>query len=246
MGRVDGKVVLISGGARGLGAADARALVDEGASVVVADILDEEGSALADELGAKARFVHLDVTQPDQWANALSVALEAFGTITGLVNNAGVFSIGALHETELSEWQRVLDINLTGTFLGIKTVIPSMITAGGGSIINVSSLEGIMGSAGMNAYVASKFAVRGLTKSSALELAALGIRVNSIHPGLIWTPMTAGIPEDMVTVPMGRGGNPEEVASFVVFLSSEESSYATGSEFVMDGGIGAGIVHKVE
>jgi 3alpha(or 20beta)-hydroxysteroid dehydrogenase len=246
MGRVDGKVVLISGGARGLGAADARALVNEGASVVVADILDEEGSALADELGANARFVHLDVTQPDQWANALSVALEAFGTITGLVNNAGVFSIGALHETELSEWQRVLDINLTGTFLGIKTVIPSMITAGGGSIINVSSLEGIMGSAGMNAYVASKFAVRGLTKSSALELAALGIRVNSIHPGLIWTPMTAGIPEDMVTVPMGRGGNPEEVASFVVFLSSEESSYATGSEFVMDGGIGAGIVHKVE
>jgi 3alpha(or 20beta)-hydroxysteroid dehydrogenase len=246
MGRVDGKVVLISGGARGLGAADARALVDEGASVVVADILDEEGSALADELGANARFVHLDVTRPDQWANALSVALEAFGTITGLVNNAGVFSIGALHETELSEWQRVLDVNLTGTFLGMKTVIPSMISAGGGSIINISSLEGIMGSAGMNAYVASKFAVRGLTKSSALELAALGIRVNSVHPGLIWTPMTEGIPEDMVTVPIGRGGNPEEVASFVVFLSSEESSYATGSEFVMDGGIGAGIVHKVE
>jgi 3alpha(or 20beta)-hydroxysteroid dehydrogenase len=246
MGRVDGKVVLISGGARGLGAADARALVNEGASVVVADILDEEGSALADELGANARFVHLDVTRPDQWANALSVALEAFGTITGLVNNAGVFSIGALHETELSEWQRVLDVNLTGTFLGMKTVIPSMISAGGGSIINISSLEGIMGSAGMNAYVASKFAVRGLTKSSALELAALGIRVNSVHPGLIWTPMTEGIPEDMVTVPIGRGGNPEEVASFVVFLSSEESSYATGSEFVMDGGIGAGIVHKVE
>jgi 3alpha(or 20beta)-hydroxysteroid dehydrogenase len=246
MGRVDGKVVLISGGARGLGAADARALVNEGASVVVADILDEEGSALADELGANARFVHLDVTRPDQWANALSVALEAFGTITGLVNNAGVFSIGPLHETELSEWQRVLDVNLTGTFLGMKTVIPSMISAGGGSIINISSLEGIMGSAGMNAYVASKFAVRGLTKSSALELAALGIRVNSVHPGLIWTPMTEGIPEDMVTVPIGRGGNPEEVASFVVFLSSEESSYATGSEFVMDGGIGAGIVHKVE
>jgi 3alpha(or 20beta)-hydroxysteroid dehydrogenase len=246
MGRVDGKVILISGGARGIGAADARALVNEGASVVVADILDEEGSALADELGTNARFVHLDVTRPEQWANALSVALEAFGTITGLVNNAGVFSIGPLHETELSEWHRVLDVNLTGTFLGMKTVIPSMISAGGGSIINISSLEGMMGSAGMNAYVASKFGVRGLTKSSALELAAFGIRVNSIHPGLIWTPMTEGIPEDMVTVPIGRGGKPEEVASFVVFLSSEESSYATGSEFVMDGGIGAGIVHKVE
>lgn len=245
MGRVDGKVVLISGGARGLGAADARALVEEGGSVVVADVLDEEGAALAEDLGPNARYVHLDVTEPADWAAAVAATVEAFGTITGLVNNAGIFSIGALHETELADWQRVLDVNLTGTFLGMKTVIPALLSGGGGSIVNVSSLEGIMGSAGMNAYVASKFGVRGLTKSAALELAGYGIRVNSLHPGLIWTPMTDGLPEDMVTVPIGRGGAPEEVASFVVFLTSDESSYSTGSEFVMDGGIGAGVVHKL-
>ncbi|MDI3315748.1 MAG: glucose 1-dehydrogenase [Mycobacterium sp.] len=244
MGRVDGKVALISGGARGMGAAHARLLVAEGATAVIGDILDGEGKALADELGAAARYVHLDVTDPDQWKTAVSTAVGEFGKLDVLINNAGIVNPGPLKTIDLTKWQRVLDVNLTGTLLGMQAVIDPMTTAGGGSIINVSSIEGLRGAPWVHGYVASKWAVRGLTKSVALELAPLKIRVNSIHPGFIRTPMTKHLPDNVVTIPLGRPGDPREVSTFVVFLASDESSYATGAEFVMDGGLVADVPRK--
>jgi 3alpha(or 20beta)-hydroxysteroid dehydrogenase len=244
MGRVDGKVALISGGARGMGAAHARVLVGEGAKVVIGDILDEEGKALADELGESARYAHLDVTQPDDWKVAVDTALNDFGTLNVLVNNAGIVALGQLGKFDLAKWQRVIDVNLTGTFLGIQAAVEPMKAAGGGSIINVSSIEGLRGAVMVHPYVASKWAVRGLSKSAALELAPHNIRVNSIHPGFIRTPMTKHLPDDMVTVPLGRPGKSDEVASFVLFLASDESSYATGAEFVMDGGLVNDVPHR--
>ena len=244
MGRVDGKVALISGGARGMGASHAQLLVAEGAKVVIGDILDDEGKALADELGEAARYVPLDVTQPDLWEAAVSTAVGEFGKLDVLVNNAGIVSLGPLKTISLAKWQKVLDVNLTGTLLGMQAAIDPMTAAGGGSIINVSSIEGLRGAPWVHAYVASKWAVRGLTKSAALELAPQNIRVNSIHPGFIRTPMTKHLPEDMVTVPLGRPAEPKEVSTFVLFLASDESSYATGSEFVMDGGVVADVNRK--
>ncbi len=244
MGRVDGKVALISGGARGMGEAHARMLVREGAKVVLGDILDDEGKALADQLGDAARYVHLDVTDFEQWEAAVATAVEEFGCLNVLVNNAGIVALGPLKSLDVGKWQNVLDVNLTGTMLGIKASIPPMTAASGGSIINVSSIEGLRGAAWVHSYVASKWAVRGLTKSAALELAAENIRVNSIHPGFIRTPMTKHLPDDMVMAPLGRAGTPEEVSTFVVFLASDESSFSTGSEFVMDGGLVADVPHK--
>jgi 3alpha(or 20beta)-hydroxysteroid dehydrogenase len=244
VGRVDGKVALISGGARGMGAAHARLLADEGARVVIGDILDDEGKALADEIGDAARYVHLDVTQPDQWDAAVATAAGEFGKLDVLVNNAGIVALGQLKNFDLAKWQKVIDVNLTGTFLGMRAAVEPMTAAGGGSIINVSSIEGLRGAPAVHPYVASKWAVRGLAKSAALELAPLNIRVNSIHPGFIRTPMTAHLPEDLVTVPLGRPGEAREVATFVVFLASDESSYATGTEFVMDGGLVTDVPHK--
>lgn len=244
MGRVDGKVAIISGGARGMGASHARLLVQEGAKVVIGDILDEEGKALADELGEAARFVHLDVTQPDQWQDAVSTAVTDFGTLNVLVNNAGIINGSPLQKFRLDKWRQILDVNLTGTFLGIQAAIEPMTAAGGGSIINVSSVEGLRGAPWAHGYVASKWGVRGLAKSAALELAPQKIRVNSLHPGLIRTPMTEGIPDDMVTIPLGRAADPIEVSTFVLFLASDESSYATGTEFVVDGGLVTDVPHK--
>ncbi len=244
MGRVEGKVALISGGARGMGASHARMLVAEGAKVVIGDILDEEGKALAAEIGDAVRYVHLDVTQPDQWDAAVATAVDEFGKLNVLVNNAGIVAIGQLKEFDLAKWQKVIDVNLTGTFLGMRVAVEPMTEAGGGSIINVSSIEGLRGAPLVHPYVASKWAVRGLAKSAALELAPLNIRVNSIHPGFIRTPMTAKLPEDMVTIPLGRPADPEEVSTFVLFLASDESSYATGSEFIMDGGLVTDVPHK--
>ncbi len=244
MGRVDGKVVLISGGAQGMGAAHARALVAEGGKVVIGDILDEPGQALADEIGDAARYVHLDVTQADQWDAAVAVANEAFGSLTGLVNNAGIVALGKIGHFDMAEWQKVIDVNLTGTFLGMQAVVASMKAAGSGSIINVSSIEGLRGAPMVHPYVASKWAVRGLAKSAALELGRRNIRVNSLHPGFIRTPMTEHFPADMVTAPLGRPGQSDEVAAFVVFLISDESSFATGSEFVVDGGLVTDVNHK--
>jgi 3alpha(or 20beta)-hydroxysteroid dehydrogenase len=244
MGRVDGKVAVVSGGARGMGASHARKLVHEGARVIAGDILDDEGKALADELGDNARFVHLDVTEPDQWQAAVAAAVDEFGRLDVLVNNAGIVSGNLLQDTQLADWRRVIDVNLTGTFLGIQSAIEPMSANGGGSIINVSSVEGLAGTAWVHAYVASKFAVRGLTKSAALELVSHGIRVNSIHPGLVRTPMSEGVPEDFLTIPMARAADPVEVSNFVLFLASDESRYATGAEFVVDGGLTAALPHK--
>ncbi len=244
MGRVDGKVTLISGGARGMGAADARALVAEGGKVVIGDILDDEGKTLADELGEAARYVHLDVTDAEQWDAAVNVAVEAFGKLTSLVNNAGIVALGKIGQFDMAKWQKVIDVNLTGTFLGMQAVVAQLKAAGGGSIVNVSSIEGLRGAPMVHPYVASKWAVRGLAKSAAIELGPQNIRVNSIHPGFIRTPMTKYFPDDMVTAPLRRPGQPEEVAAFVVFLVSDESSFATGAEFVVDGGLVTDVPHK--
>ena len=245
MGRVDGKVALISGGARNIGAASARMLVAEGAKVVIGDLLDEEGTALADELGDAARYVHLDVTSDEDWRSAVELTVSEFGTLNVLFNNAGIFNGGRLQRYETELWQQMLDVNLTGAFLGMRAAADAMIAAGGGSIINTSSIEGLRGTPWAHGYVASKWGLRGLTKSVALELAPQGIRVNSLHPGRISTPATDQMPDDMIPIPLGRPGQPEEVATFVVFLASDESSFATGSEFVMDGGTVTQIPTKV-
>ncbi len=188
--------------------------------------------------------MHLDVTDADQWAAAVDVAVDAFGRLTGLVNNAGIVALGKIGKFDMAKWQKVIDVNLTGTFLGMQAVVEQMKSAGGGSIINVSSIEGLRGAPMVHPYVASKWAVRGLAKSAALELGPHNIRVNSIHPGFIRTPMTKHFPDDMVTAPLGRPGESDEVATFVVFLMSDESSFATGSEFVMDGGLVNDVPHK--
>ncbi len=241
---MDGKVALITGGARGMGAAFARRLVGEGAKVVIGDILDKEGQALAEELGDAARYVHLDVTSAEEWKTAVDTALEAFGKVNVLVNNAGIVQAAPLKTADMTRWQKVLDVNLTGPMLGMKAVLDPMIAAGGGSIINISSIEGMRGAAWVHSYVASKWGLRGLTKSAALELAPENIRVNSVHPGFIRTPMTKHLPEDIVKAPMGRPGTPDEVASFVVFLASDESSFSTGSEYVVDGGLITDVPHR--
>ncbi len=245
MGRVDGKVALISGGARGMGASHARLLAAEGARVVLGDVLDEEGRAVAEEIGDAARYVHLDVTSLDDWAAAVDLALNAFGALNVLVNNAGIVYRRTLRNLERERWQRVLDVNLTGTMLGMRAAIEPMTAAGGGSIINMSSIQAMRGTPANHGYVASKWAIRGLTKSAALELAPNNIRVNSLHPGMIRTPMTAHMPEDLVASPLGRIGEPVEVSTFVLFLASDESSFATGAEFVMDGGLISDVPKKV-
>jgi 3alpha(or 20beta)-hydroxysteroid dehydrogenase len=246
MARVDGKVVLISGGARGMGAAHAEALVSEGARVVVGDILDDDGLAVAETLGPSAHFTHLDVTAPNQWDAAVEAAVQRFGRLDALVNNAGIVKMAPLRGSSLSDWQRVLDVNLTGAYLGMRAVIEPMIAGGGGSIVNISSVEGLAGSAHLHSYVAAKFGLRGITKSAAVELAQYDIRVNSIHPGLVHTPMSEGVTQEfMAPIPMRRGALPAEVSAFVLFLVSDESAYATGAEFVVDGGLTSYVPVKI-
>jgi 3alpha(or 20beta)-hydroxysteroid dehydrogenase len=244
MGRLDEKVALISGGARGMGAADARMLVAEGAKVIIGDILDDEGKALADEIGESARYVHLDVTETEQWDAAVATAVSDFGRLNVLVNNAGIVALGKIGSFDMAKWQNVIDVNLTGTFLGMQASVEAMKSAGGGSIINVSSIEGLRGAPMVHPYVATKWAVRGLSKSAAIELGKFNIRVNSLHPGFIRTPMTKHFPDDMVTSPLGRPGECDEVATFVVFLASDESSFSTGAEFIVDGGLVTDVPHK--
>ena len=233
MGRVSGKVALISGAARGMGASHARMLVEQGAQVIIADVIDDEGAELAQQLGDAAIYRHLDVRDPLHWDAAVAAAVSRFGKLDVLVNNA-----------DMDQWRNVIEVNLTGTFLGIRAVVDAMRAARGGSIINVSSIEGMRGAPMVHPYVASKWAVRGLSKSAALELAPHNIRVNSVHPGFIRTPMTDNLPPDLFTIPLGRPGDAAEVSTFVVFLASDESSYATGSEFVMDGGLITDVPHR--
>ena len=246
MARVADKVVLVTGGARGMGAAHAEALVAEGARVVIGDILDDAGRSVAEKLGDAADFVHLDVADPGLWDQAVVATLERFGRLDALVNNAGIVKVGPLRGSSLSDWQRVMDVNLTGAYLGMRAVVEPMIAAGGGSIVNVSSVEGLAGSANLHSYVAAKFGLRGITKSAAVELARYNIRVNSIHPGLVHTPLSEGVTKEfMAPIPMRRGASPAEIANFVLFLVSDESSYATASEFVVDGGLTGYVPTKI-
>jgi len=214
--------------------------------VVVGDILDDNGLAVAETLGPSAHFTHLDVTDPDQWDGAVEAAVQRFGRLDALVNNAGIVKMAPLRRSSLSDWQRVLDVNLTGAYLGMRAVIEPMIAGGGGSIVNISSVEGLAGSAYLHSYVAAKFGLRGITKSGAVELAQYGIRVNSIHPGLVHTPMSEGVTQEfMAPIPMRRGALPAEVSAFVLFLVSDESAYATGAEFVVDGGLTSYVPVKI-
>ncbi len=240
MARLDRKVALVTGGARGMGEAIARALVAEGAKVVISDVLDAEGQALADEIGSSAAYVHLDVTQPDAWEAAVATATKSFGKLDVLVNNAGILAFGPIEEHSHSDWDAVITTNLTGVFNGIKAAAPALKDAGGGSIVNISSNAGLHAYPALPGYTAAKFGVRGLSKSAALDLAKYGIRVNSVHPGVIHTPMTDGLELGTSHVAMDRIGEPSEIALLVVFLASDESSFSTGSEFVADGGETAG------
>lgn len=249
MGRLDGKIALISGAARGQGAAEARLFVEEGARVIVGDVLEEPGQALADELGPAARFRALDVTREEDWAGAVTLAEEEFGGLSVLVSNAGISPPPTpIAATSLEEYVRVVTVNQVGTFLGVRAVIEPMVAARGGSIVVISSAGGIEGTWGLAPYVSSKFAVRGLTKVAALELARQGIRVNSVHPGPVDTAMLDpeawhGVdvrPMMAKAMPLGRLAQPAEIAEMVLFLASDASSYSTGSEFVADGGHLAG------
>ncbi|MRG60025.1 glucose 1-dehydrogenase [Agromyces sp. CFH 90414] len=245
MTRLDGRTAIVTGGARGLGEAYVRALHAEGARVVIADLLDDAGAALAAELGAdRARFEQLDVTDERGWTDIVARTLEAFGSVDVLINNAGIANAAPIEHFTLAKWDAVIAVNLTGTFLGCRAVVPPMKAAGRGSIVNVSSVEGLRGSERLHGYTASKFGVRGLTKSLAVELGPSGIRVNSVHPGLILTDMTTRIDPDALSIPLGRPALPEDVAGTVVFLASDESAYTTGAEFVVDGGMTTAIAHR--
>ena len=242
-GRLEGKVALVSGGSRGMGAATVRLLHSEGASVVAGDILDDDGKALADELGDRVRYVHLDVTSEDEWQAAVEQTEREFGKLDVLVNNAGILKFNTVADTPLEEFRQVLDVNLVGVFLGMKAGIPAMKRAGGGSIVNLSSTEGLGATVFCGAYTASKFGVRGLTKVGALEYGPDGIRCNSVHPGGIDTPMTRAVMDEdgrkyvAKKVPLKRMGSAEDVANVIAFLASDESSYCNGGEFVVDGGV---------
>jgi 3alpha(or 20beta)-hydroxysteroid dehydrogenase len=247
MGRLDGKVALISGGARGMGAAEGRLFAREGAKVVLGDVLDDEGKAVAAELGEAARYVHLDVTREGDWAAAVATA-EELGPLTVVVNNAGILRPSAIADTSVEEYLATIMVNQVGTFLGMRSAIAPMTAAGGGSIINISSIDGIGSKNGLVAYSSSKGAVRAMTKTGALELGRLGIRVNSIHPGGVNTDMgnPMGMPEEDMNamaygnLALGRVGRPEEIAAMALFLASDDASYCTGGEFLVDGGWLAG------
>ncbi|MYX39984.1 glucose 1-dehydrogenase [Streptomyces sp. SID89] len=241
MNDLTGKTVIVTGGARGLGAETARQAVEAGANVMITDVLADDGEATAARLGARARFLRHDVTSEEDWRQVADATLAEFGGVHGLVNNAGVATGQLLEAESVAYFRKVLDVNLTGVFIGMKTVIPALRANGGGSIVNVSSAAGLMGLALTAGYGASKWGVRGLTKIGAVELGTDRIRVNSVHPGMTYTPMTAsaGIERgegNYPNTPMGRVGEPHEIASAVVYLLSDAASYVTGAELAVDGG----------
>ena len=247
--KLEGKVAVISGAAGAMGAVEARLFAAEGAMVVLGDIDEEEGETVAGEIeasGGQALFNRLNVTREGDWVEIVATAEERFGPVDVLVNNAGVYRTSVIEQTPVAEWDDIMAVNARGVFLGTKTVIPSMRRADGGSIVNISSTAGLVGNAIEGAYTASKGAVRLFTKASAMHYAAEGIRVNSVHPGVIDTRMVDHIMRDpelgpmmMSKIPMGRMGTAEEVARMVLFLASDESSYTTGTELIVDGGYSA-------
>ena len=238
MKRFENRTVIVTGGARGLGASHARGFVAEGANVVIADVLEQEGQTLADELGDQAIFSRLDVTNEKDWAATVAAAEDAFGPVSVLVNNAGIVRFGPIAKTEPTAWRQVIDINLTGTYLGIRAVAPSMRKAGGGAIVNTSAAAGMIGQFGLASYVSSKWGLRGLTKTAALELARDNIRVNIINPVAGETAMLADFmgedtPERraqfIATIPLGRLSLPSDVATAAVFFASDEAAFITGA-----------------
>lgn len=245
MGRLDNKVAIVTGGAMGQGAAIARAYVAEGAKVVIADVAKEAGQALADELGDAAHFAHHDVSDPASWATLVEDTNTRFGPVNVLASNAGILRFGQIEHMPLAEFQLLVNVNQVGVFLGMQAVARTMRKNGGGSIINASSIEGIAGMPSCTAYAATKWAIRGMTKCAAMELGPKGIRVNSVHPGMIDTPMTrvhggdAAMEFGASKVPLRRVGHPEDIAPVYVFLASDESSYMNGAELAVDGGVTA-------
>lgn len=243
MTRLAGKVAIITGSAQGMGAAHAKLFIEQGAKVVLTDLNEELGVKFATELGENALFVKQNVTSEEDWATVVAKAEEAFGPVNVLVNNAGISMNKNMLDMSLDDYMKIVNINQVSVFLGMKAVADSMKKAGGGSIVNISSINGLVG--GAVGYTDTKFAVRGMTKAAALNLAPLGIRVNSVHPGVIATPMImqedakAAIEAFAKSIPLKRVSQPEEVSQVVLFLASDESSYSTGSEFVVDGGITA-------
>ncbi|MEM9178044.1 MAG: glucose 1-dehydrogenase [Myxococcota bacterium] len=247
-GRLAGKVAIVTGAARGIGAATAERFVEEGARVVLADRREEEGAAQAESLCAlradSARFVPLDITSETAWADAMAATTDAFGGVDVLVNNAGMIRVKPLEETDLETFRQVLDTNLVGAFLGIKAVLGAMRERGGGSIVNFSSVQGLEGRENMSAYASSKFGVRGLTRTAAIELGPAGIRVNVVVPGPTKTKMTerkgwtdAEYDAAYGGYPLGRMANAREIADVVLFLASDESAFCTGADYVVDGGV---------
>ena len=258
MKRFANRTVIITGGARGMGASHARGFLAEGANVVIADLLEQEGRTLASGLGDRAIFSRLDVSSDADWAATVAAAEAAFGPVSVLINNAGIVRFGQIEETEPAVWHQVMDVNVTGAYLGIRNVVSSMRKAGGGSIVNISSGAGFTATFGLAAYVASKWAVRGLTKTAALELGHDNIRVNSVHPGAIRTPILAPDAPDaaaMAATMAGAGvglsaiprvAEPEEITRLVLFVASDDASFSTGSEFIADGGLLLGPVPQHE
>jgi NAD(P)-dependent dehydrogenase (short-subunit alcohol dehydrogenase family) len=247
VGRLDGKVALISGAARGQGQAEARLFAREGAKLLLGDVVDDEGEQVAREItaaGGVARYVHLDVARRADWEAAVALAESEWGGLHVLVNNAGIANRSGITETDDELWDRVISINQTGTFLGMRTAVPALLRAGGGSIVNISSVLATMGSGNSVAYTASKGAITAMTRTVSVELATQNIRVNVVHPGAIETPMVQELLGDdqearremIARHPIGRAGEPEEVASGVLFLASDESSFVTGATLVIDGG----------
>ncbi|MFD7555329.1 MULTISPECIES: SDR family NAD(P)-dependent oxidoreductase [unclassified Streptomyces] len=236
---LDGKVVLVTGAGRGQGAAEARLFAEAGARVVVTDVREEEGREVAASLGDQGLYVRHDVTDAESWAGVVEAAVAAFGTVSALVNNAALWRTAHVEKQSLEDFETLLRVNLLGPFLGIQAVAPVLRAGGGGSIVNISSTAGLVGIPGHAAYGSTKFGLRGLTRSAALDLAGDRIRVNSVHPGAIDTPMVAQAVagRDWSHVPLGRMGRPEEVGELVLFLCSDASSYVTGTEFTVDGGM---------
>ncbi len=243
MKRLEGKVAIITGAAQGMGASHARKFIEEGAKVVLTDLNKEKGDALSAELGENALFVSQNVTSAEDWAKVVLEAEKAFGKVDVLVNNAGITMAKSILQMTEEEYRRIVEINQISVFLGMKTVVPAMQKAGGGSIVNISSMNGLV--AGAIGYTDTKFAVRGMTKAAAIECANYGIRVNSVHPGVIATPMVvqedtkAAVEAFSKQIPLKRVAEPEEVSNLVLYLASDESSYSTGAEFVIDGGMTA-------